>query len=142
MGKRILVIEPSPTLRAILMMYFDREGHQVVLFEDYEAAAQALPRFQAEPPDLVFIALRVDQPDTLQLATLLRQQDAQMTLVLMPPQEESSQVAIQRLAQATRSILLPKPFSIRDVLNLLAASGQASTTLPNDIHTGEPDEHT
>jgi len=142
MGKRILLIEPSPTLRAILTMYFQREGHQLVLFEDYQAAAQALPRFQAEPPDLVFVALRSDQPDTLRLVTLLRQQNAHMTLVMMVPQEDSSQVTIQRLVQATRSILLPKPFSIRDVLNLVAASGQTSSSLPHDTHSEQEDDHT
>jgi hypothetical protein len=40
MGKRILLIEPSPTLRAIFAMYFQRDEHQLVLFEDYEDAAQ------------------------------------------------------------------------------------------------------
>ncbi|MBV8694944.1 MAG: response regulator [Chloroflexi bacterium] len=141
MSKRILVIEPSPTLRAILQMYFQRDGHQTVLFEDYEAATQALPRFQAEHPDLVFIAVQADRPESLHLVTLLRQQDAKMPLIIMVPQDDSSQPAIQRLIQTTAAIPLLKPFSIRDVLNLVADPGQASTGLPNG-QTGEKNEHT
>jgi DNA-binding response OmpR family regulator len=124
MGKRILVIEPSPTLRAILLMYFEKEGHQVVLFEDYGMATQALPRFQAEPPELAFVALHATRPESSQFATALRQQYAWVRLVLLVVQEESSQLAVQRLVETTRAIVLLKPFSIRDVLNLLASSMQ------------------
>ncbi|MBV9688111.1 MAG: hypothetical protein JO202_00200 [Ktedonobacteraceae bacterium] len=45
MSKRLLLIEPSPTRRAILLMYFEREGHQTMLLEDEEIAVEALPRY-------------------------------------------------------------------------------------------------
>ncbi|MBV9021673.1 MAG: response regulator [Ktedonobacteraceae bacterium] len=125
MGKRILVVEPSPTLRAILLMYFERDGHQVVLFENYQAATQALPRFQAEPPELAFVALHADRPESFDLVRALRQQYAWVRLVLLLMQEESNQFAVQRLVETTQAIALLKPFSIKDVLNLVASSLQS-----------------
>ncbi|MBV8822865.1 MAG: response regulator, partial [Ktedonobacteraceae bacterium] len=104
MGKRILVVEPSPTLRAILLMYFERDGHQVVLFEDYQAATQALPRFQAEPPELAFVALHADRPESFHLVTALRQQYAWVQLVLLIMQQDSSQFGVQRLVETTQAI--------------------------------------
>ncbi|MBV9688886.1 MAG: response regulator [Ktedonobacteraceae bacterium] len=120
MGKRILVLETSPTLQAIFMMYLEREGHHVVLLDDYEVATQELPRFQQAPPDLAFVALRADRPESFHLATALRQQYPQVRLVLLIMREESSQVAVQRLIETTQAMVLLKPFSIKDVLALVA----------------------
>ncbi|MBV9708922.1 MAG: response regulator [Chloroflexi bacterium] len=122
MGKRILVVEPSPTLRAILQMYFERDGHQVALFEDYQAAAQALPRFQIEPPELAFVALHANRPESFDLVRALRQQYAWVRLVLLIMQEESNQFAVERLVETTQAFALLKPFSIKDVLALVATS--------------------
>ncbi|MBV9689110.1 MAG: response regulator [Ktedonobacteraceae bacterium] len=133
MGKRILVIEPSPTLRAILGMYFEREQQQFVQFENYEAAAQALPCFRSEPPDLALVALHIHQPESFRVTELLRQQYAQMILIVMIAQEDSSQSTVRHLVQRTQAIALPKPFSIQDVLNLLAAAAQVASTAPRGI---------
>ncbi|MBV9706956.1 MAG: response regulator [Chloroflexi bacterium] len=125
MGKRILVVEPSPTLRSILLMYFEQQGHQVVLFEDYQAATQGLPRFQTEPPELAFVALHANRPESFHFVTVLRQQFAWVRLVLLLMQEENSQFAVQRLVETTQAIALLKPFSIKQVLNLVASSLQS-----------------
>ncbi|MBV9020091.1 MAG: response regulator [Chloroflexi bacterium] len=122
MGKRILVVEPSPTLRAILQMYFERDGHQVALFEDYQAATQALPRFQIEPPELAFVAIHANRPESFDLVRALRQQYAWVRLVLLIMQEESNQFAVQRLVETAQAAALLKPFSIKDVLALVATS--------------------
>jgi DNA-binding response OmpR family regulator len=138
MGKRILVVEPSPTLRAILLMYFERDGHQTVLFEDYEAAVQALPRFQAEPPELAFVALDARHPASFRFLTPFRELYAHTKLMVMVPQEESGQLDVQNLLQAVQAIPLLKPFSIRDVLNLLADVVSETSTIPSSP-SGERD---
>jgi CheY-like chemotaxis protein len=131
MGKRILLIEPSPTLRAIFILYFERNGHQLVLFEDYEDAAQRLPSFSGPPPDLAFVALDVHRPESVRLTEQVRQQYTQLPLILLLAQEQSSQSTVQQLVQATHALVLPKPFSIRDVLNLLAECGQVTSLAPS-----------
>ncbi len=131
MSKRILMVEPSPTLRAIFATYFQRDEHQLVLFEDYEDAAQALPRFHSTPPDLAFVALSVHRPESFRVTELVRQQYAQIPLNVLIAQEENGQSTVQHLVQTTHAIVLPKPFSIRDVLDLLAECGQVTSLAPS-----------
>ncbi|MBV8694280.1 MAG: hypothetical protein JO183_02200 [Ktedonobacteraceae bacterium] len=127
MGKRILVIEPSPTLRAIFAMYFERDEHQFVQFEDYETAIQAQPRFQAEPPELAFVALDARCPASFHSLSRVRGLYAQTKLIVMVAQEESDRLDVQNLLRMTQAIPLLKPFSIREVLNLLADVGPMTT---------------
>jgi DNA-binding response OmpR family regulator len=124
MGKRILVIEPSRTIRAILSIYLRQVGHQVVLFKDYEAATQALIRFQAEPPNLALVALHANRLESRRVVGLLRHLYAQTTIVIMTAHEDSKQYAVQNLMQVTRAIPLLKPFWIQEMLALVAASEQ------------------
>ncbi len=124
MSKRILVVEPSPTLRNIFRIYLEDQGHQVVLFEDYQGATQALPHFQTDPPELAFIALHAPRLESFQFATAFRQQYGWVRLVLLIMQEESTQFAVQHLLEATRATALLKPLSIKQVLNLAASSLQ------------------
>ncbi|MBV8821508.1 MAG: response regulator [Chloroflexi bacterium] len=124
MGKRILVIEPSRTIRAILSIYLQQVGHQVMLFKDYEAATQALIRFQTEPPNMAFVALHTNRLESTRIVGLLRRLYAQTTIVIMTAQEDSKQYAVQHLMQVTQAIPLLKPFWIQEVLALVAASEQ------------------
>jgi DNA-binding response OmpR family regulator len=140
MSKRILMIEPSPTLRAIFAMYFQRNGHQLVLFEDYEDAAQALASFSGPPPDLAFVALDVHRPQSVRVTELVREHYAQIPLIVLIAQEQSSQSTVQQLVQATHALVLPKPFSIRDVLDLLAECGQVTSLVPSRARA-ESDGH-
>ncbi|MBV9691760.1 MAG: response regulator [Ktedonobacteraceae bacterium] len=122
MGKRILVVEPSPTLRGILEMELQRQQHQVVLFENYAAAVQAFPRFQTEPPDVALVALDSESAESVQVVMRLRAMFAQTLLIMMTIQEEGQQLIVQRIRGTIQAILLIKPFSIKDVLRLVAGS--------------------
>ncbi|MBV9690724.1 MAG: response regulator [Ktedonobacteraceae bacterium] len=119
MGKRILVVEPSPTLRRIFSVYLREAGHQVVLFENYEAAVQGLPRFQAEPPDVAFVALRTSVPQSVQVLMRLRVLSSEARLIMMVIREESQHPGVQRIKESMQAILLLKPFRIRDMLALV-----------------------
>ncbi|MBV8821658.1 MAG: hypothetical protein JO123_02580, partial [Ktedonobacteraceae bacterium] len=63
--------------------------------------------------------------ESFDLVRALRQQYAWVRLVLLLMQEESNQFAVQRLVETTQAIALLKPFSIKDVLNLVASSLQS-----------------
>jgi DNA-binding response OmpR family regulator len=102
-------------------MELQRQEHQVVLFEDYQAAVQALPRFQSHPPDLAFVAVSVTSAKSVQVLMKLRAMYAQTRLIMMTTQEESQHLTVQRLRDTIQAIPLLKPFSIRDVLALVAA---------------------
>ena len=124
MGKRILVIEPSRTIRAIFSLNVQSVGHQVVLFKVYEAAIAALPRLCTPPPDLAFVAVHAARPKSAQALTGLRALCPQTTLIMMITQEDSRRFAVQRLLGAVLAVPLLKPFRIRDVLGLVATPPQ------------------
>jgi len=119
-GKRILVIEPSRTIRAIFTLNVRPSGHHVVIFQDYEAALAALPRFQEPPPDIAFVAVHANRPESAQALMQLSALCPQTRLIMMITQQESTTFAVQRLASATLAVPLVKPFRIRDVLALIA----------------------
>ena len=127
-GKRILVIEPSRPIRGILAVYLQEAGHQLVMFEDYQTPAQRLPAFQAQPPELAFVALHTTRPESFRIIEMLRRQFTQMTLIIMMAQEESRKYAVQWLLYATEATPLLKPFHIKDVFCLIAAAGQATSS--------------
>ncbi|MBV8822854.1 MAG: hypothetical protein JO123_08690 [Ktedonobacteraceae bacterium] len=119
-GKRILVIEPSRTIRAIFTLNVRPSGHHVVIFQDYEAALAALPRFQEPPPDIAFVAVHTNRPESAQALMQLSALCPQTRLIMMITQEENTNFTVQRLASATLAVPLVKPFRIRDVLALIA----------------------
>ncbi len=121
MGKRILVIEPSRPIRAIFALKVQRFGHQVVIFKDYEAALAALPRFHQYPPDLAFVALHAQRPEGAEALMRLRFLCPQTRLIMMLAQQESSTLAVQRLAGNVLAVPMLKPFRMRDLLSLVAA---------------------
>ncbi|MBV8693983.1 MAG: response regulator [Chloroflexi bacterium] len=128
-GKRILVIEPSRTIRGFLAVYLQEAGHQLIMFEDYQTPAQMLPAFQAQPPELAFVALRTTRAESFRIIDLLRRQFTHMTLIIMMAQEESREYAVQRLLDTAQAVPLLKPFRIKDVFSLIAAAGQATYML-------------
>jgi len=119
-GKRILVIEPSRTIRAIFTLNVRPSGHQVVIFQNYEAALAALPRFREPPPDIAFVAVHTNRPESAQALMQLSALCPQTRLIMMITQEENTNFTVQRLASATLAVPLVKPFRIRDVLALIA----------------------
>ncbi|MBV9020328.1 MAG: response regulator [Ktedonobacteraceae bacterium] len=119
-GKRILVIEPSRTIRAIFTLNVRPSGHHVVIFQDYEAALAALPRFREPPPDIAFVAVHTNRPASAQALMQLSALCPQTRLIMMITQEENTNFTVQRLASATLAVPLVKPFRIRDVLALIA----------------------
>ncbi|MBV9706670.1 MAG: hypothetical protein JO125_04615 [Chloroflexi bacterium] len=132
MSKRILVIEPSRTHRAIFALNVRQGGHHVVLFKDYEAALAAFPRFLAQPPDMAFVALHADRPESAQTLMQLSVRCPQTTLIMMITQEESTKFTVQRLASAVLAVPLLKPFRIRDVLALVAAPTDAGSLVRHE----------
>ncbi|MBV9690366.1 MAG: response regulator [Ktedonobacteraceae bacterium] len=127
MSKRILVIEPSRTIRAIFALKVQQVGHQVTIFKNYEVALAALPRLCQQPPEIAFVALHADRPESAQALMRLRVLCPQTTLIMMISQDESKKLVVQRIAGAVLAVPLLKPFRIQDVLTLVATPMQAWT---------------
>ena len=125
MNRRILVVEPSRTIRKLLEIYLQCGGHQAVIFASYGEARYALtfPQFRAYPPELVFVAIHVSQLESHRFIEELRRRYAHTftKIVVMVAQEESEHQQVRRLIQDEQIILLLKPFRIQDALALVSA---------------------
>ena len=126
MNRRVLVIEPSRTIRTLLEIYLQRNGHQAVIFASYAEAGYALtlPQFRAYSPEVVFIAIHASQPESHRLIEELKQRYAHTftRIVVMVTQEGSDHQQVRRLAEDKQMILLLKPFRIQDALALVSTS--------------------
>jgi CheY-like chemotaxis protein len=94
MGKRILVIEPSRTIRTIFALQVQQFGHQVVTFKDYKAALAALLRFHEHPPDLAFVALHAERSESAEALMRLSVLCPQTRLIMMMTQQESGELVV------------------------------------------------
>ena len=121
MSKYIVVIEPSRTIRNILGVHLQIAGHTVMGFSTYELTSQALSVFQRQPPDLVFVALHLSQPDSCTLLKRMRMHYPNAALVALVMPEERAHRTIQTALQETHAVALIKPFRIQDVLALCAS---------------------
>ncbi|MBV9230869.1 MAG: response regulator [Chloroflexi bacterium] len=125
MSKYILVIEPSRILRNILGVHLQLAGHAVMTFSTYGLTREALSVFQRQPPDLIFVALHLSQPESCTLLGRVRMDYPNATLAALVMPEEHEHRTLQTALQETQAIVLLKPFKIQEVL-ALCASGQLS----------------
>ena len=125
MSKSVLVVEPSRTIRTLLDIYFQRAGHQVLVFASYAEAKYALtlPQFKTYSPEVIFIALHASHPESHRLLEDLRWRYARTftRIVVMVIQEERDHHKVHQLAQDEHIVLLLKPFRVQDALALALA---------------------
>lgn len=124
MSTSILVVEPSRTIRTLLDIHFQREGHQVIVFASYAEAqyALSLSQFKRYSPSIIFLALHVSHPESYRLLEDLKWRYARAfaRIVVMVAQEERDHHRVRSLAQDECLILLLKPFRVQDALALVA----------------------
>ena len=138
MGKHILVIEPSHTIRKILQVHFQLVGHSVRTFATYALANEALPFFQHEPPHLAFVALHSSLPESCSLLKRTQTHYPNAALVALVLYEERTHSTIQTTLQQTRALALVKPFRIQDALALLTASHATDRSRGPGEAAGDP----
>jgi CheY-like chemotaxis protein len=123
MGKSLLVIEPSRTIRVLLDIYLRRDGNQLTIFADYREALQtlALPSFQARPPDLVLVRLRPSQQESYQVIEYLRRRScyARTRIVGLIAQEDEGHRQFERLVREKQVVTLINPFRIQHLMEIV-----------------------
>jgi DNA-binding response OmpR family regulator len=124
MSKSVFVVEPSRTIRTLLDIYLQREGHQVTILASYAEAryALSLPQFKTYSPEVIFLALHASHPESYRLLEDLRWRYARTftRIVGMVVQEERNHHKVRSLAQDEHVVLLLKPFRVQDALVLAA----------------------
>ena len=120
MHKRILVIEPSRTIRVLLDIILGNAGHQVATFADATAAFAFLSPgpIRREPPDIAFVALPSSAEENAKesytaIATLMRWYPHLLVIAFLPL--NADQKELQRL-EASGAMYLIRPFTVQNIL--------------------------
>ena len=80
MKARVLVIDDEPAIRDTLRMILEYEGHEVVLAG---SGQEGLALAEREPPDLVFLDIKMPGMDGLEVLTRLRAQNETVPVVMV-----------------------------------------------------------
>ena len=80
MKARVLVIDDEPAIRDTLRMILEYDGHEVVLAG---SGQEGLVQAEREPPDLVFLDIKMPGMDGLEVLTRLRAQNEAVPVVMV-----------------------------------------------------------
>jgi DNA-binding response OmpR family regulator len=106
----ILLVDDEPTLVATLDYSLRREGHDVVIARDGQAA---LEQARAKPPDLVLLDVMLPKLDGLEVCRELRRMSTVPILMLTAKDAEVDKVVGLEIGADD---YMTKPFSMRELL--------------------------
>ncbi|MGB8343242.1 MAG: response regulator [Ktedonobacteraceae bacterium] len=115
----ILIIDDSPTIRAILEMIVLREGYVAQSFPDGYAALHWLASPEGRPPALMFLDLTMPRMDGLSVLRHLKSKPAlaAVPVIVLTSREGTLDRLKARLAGASE--YLTKPFTQEEITALL-----------------------
>jgi DNA-binding response OmpR family regulator len=112
---RILIVEDEPQLRALLRLYLEREGHEVLEATDGRAALQA---FEAGQVDLVVLDLMLPGMQGETVLETLRESSDVPVLITSAKRSDAERIAGLRLGADD---YLAKPFNPHELTARVAA---------------------
>lgn len=107
--QKVLVVDDEPQILEVVEKYLARDGFQVAIARDGEAAWSA---FSAHKPDLVVLDLMLPKIDGLEVFKRLRQVSAVPVIMLTAKSEETDRIVGLELGADD---YITKPFSPREL---------------------------
>ena len=109
MKQRILVVDDEPNIREVVELYLRREGYEVEVAADGEAALMAIER---KAPDLLVLDLMLPKIDGLELCRTLQRELNVLVLMLTARSDEIDRIIGLSVGADD---YLGKPFSVREL---------------------------
>jgi CheY-like chemotaxis protein len=105
-GKRILVVDDSPTVRKLIAGKLEKSGHQVICAND---GVEAMERLENMVPDLVLLDINMPRMDGYQVCKLIRSNDKtkNVTVVMISGKDGFFDKVRGRMAGTTGYITKP-----------------------------------
>lgn len=113
MGKKILVVEDSPTVRKMVESSLKKEEYEVLYAED---GASALGIAETSSPDLIFLDHSPPILDGLRLCAELKQNDKLKNIPIIMLLDKSQMKKEKELRQAGADAFVGKPLNPKDIL--------------------------
>jgi CheY-like chemotaxis protein len=117
---KVLVVDDDPDVLGILCTYLQRRGYRV---DGAGTAGEGLESAEATTPDVIISDIAMPGMDGIELCRRVKARMPDVPVVLMSGQ--ASAIDPERIRTAGASALLPKPFTMRQVVDLLAELGPA-----------------
>ena len=108
--RKILVVDDEPEMTALLSSFLTAKKYTVFTAH---TGAEALPLFDKEQPDIVFLDIRMPGMDGLEVLETIRKRSPQARVVMITAFEDA---AVRKRARALGAEhFIPKPFSLFDL---------------------------
>jgi CheY-like chemotaxis protein len=113
-NQAVLVVDDDPDVLSILSAYLQRCGYQV---RSAATAAEGLAAVTQSTPDVVISDIAMPEMDGIELCRALRARNSKMPVILMSG--HASAIEPDRIRKAGATALLAKPFTMKEVVELL-----------------------
>ena len=119
MGKLILVIDDSLTIRTVVEISLHREGYEVVCASSGETALHWLVSREARVPDLILVDLNLPQMDGYSVIQRLRTQSVfkSVPIVIISRRDGMPDKLKGRLVGANGYLV--KPFTMQELVSVV-----------------------
>jgi DNA-binding response OmpR family regulator len=124
-NKRILVVDDEPNIREVVELYLRRDGFEVEVAADGEAALAAIER---TIPDLIVLDLMMPVVDGIEVTRALRQSDLDIPIIMLTAKgEEADRI---RGLELGADDYVTKPFSPKEVVARVKAVLRRASAMP------------
>jgi DNA-binding response OmpR family regulator len=123
--KRILVVDDEPNIREVVELYLRRDGFEVEVAADGEAALAAIER---SVPDLIVLDLMMPVLDGLEVTRALRQGEFDVPIIMLTAKGEETDKIVGLELGADDYVT--KPFSPKEVVARVKAVLRRASAKP------------
>jgi len=113
MAHRILIVDDEPSIVISLQFLMTREGYEVALAGDGEAALQAI---QANPPDLVILDVMMPKLNGFDVCQRIRSDPRWQAVRVLMLTAKGREVEMARGLALGADAYVTKPFSTKDLV--------------------------
>ncbi|MBL4584640.1 MAG: response regulator [Pseudomonadales bacterium] len=116
----ILLIEPSPTQRKVIISFFERESVENI--DIASSKADALAKLDFYQPDLIVSSLYFDDGTSLELLREIRKDERLQDIPFMLISSETRRAQLEEFKQSGVIAILPKPFTMDNLHTAINAT--------------------
>lgn len=114
--KKILIVEDSSLMIAVIGNFIRKEGKEVEIVEAHEGS-EGVEMYKKEKPDLVFMDIKMPGKDGITALEEIRKFDTKAKVVMCTSLKESEQE--ERAKKAGCVAYIMKPFSRQDIVDVV-----------------------